>query len=64
LNNWREAEKFKKTKAEFLEVIEKFKKTILKTGSSTILLHIHGILQSVQCECARKSIDVALSIVR
>ena len=43
LNNWREAEKFRKTKAEFLDVIEKFKKAILQTGSPAMLVHIHGI---------------------
>jgi ParB/RepB/Spo0J family partition protein len=42
-NNWREAEKFKKTKAEFLEVIEKFKKAILATGSPAMIVHVHGI---------------------
>jgi ParB/RepB/Spo0J family partition protein len=43
LNNWSAAEKYKKTKAKFLDVIEKFKKAILETGSTAMLIHIHGI---------------------
>ena len=43
LNNWREAKRYKKTKAEFIDAIEEFKKAILNSGNPALLVHVHGI---------------------